>query len=203
MNKNSRCEQKHLICEVTKSRRLAALADKPSPIGRMSKNGHGGSRVPGEGKKLGWTTRSHSVSTMSDTEHAGRTMTLTKPTLRSSLGNEHFNVQAGSLGGPQLARLPPGRCDGLCQALEGRWQPLGHHERCDRPARKGGAGAQGQGAQGHIPLVRKQSGSNLSANLPSCALSASRRVAGHRPARKNCGECKVCVVILSFFELTM
>ena len=42
---------------------------------------------------------------MSDTERAGRTMTLTKPTLRSSLGNEHFNVQAGSL---RVAHNSPG-----------------------------------------------------------------------------------------------
>ena len=184
MNKNSRCEQKHLICDVTKCHKIAsarcagrqAFTDWPHvqewPWRQSSAR-------RGQKARLDYMISFRLLSTMSDTERAGRTMTLTKPTLRSSLGNEHFNVQAGSLGGPQLARLPPGRCDGLCQALEGRWQPLGHHERCDRPARKGGAGAQGQGAQGHIPLVRKQSGSNLSANLPSCALSASRRVAGH------------------------
>ena len=30
----------------------------------------------------------------SDTERAGRTMTLTKPVLRSSLGNDHFKQAA-------------------------------------------------------------------------------------------------------------
>ena len=59
----------------------------------------------------------------SDTERAGRTMTLTKPALRSSLGNTHFN-QAGSLG--RVVFNSPGFHEIDIMALVKRWKADGH-----------------------------------------------------------------------------
>ena len=66
----------------------------------------------------------------SDTERAGRTMTLTKPALRSSLGDEHFKqacwVAFNSPGFHEVDVM-------VRQALEGRRPPLcgdARHGRC-------------------------------------------------------------------------
>ena len=56
----------------------------------------------------------------SDTERAGRTMTLTKPALRSSLGNVHFKQAAW------VAFNSPGFHEIDVMALVRRWKADGH-----------------------------------------------------------------------------
>ena len=56
----------------------------------------------------------------SDTERAGRTMTLTKPALRSSLGNTHFKQAAW------VAFNSPGFHEIDIMALVKRWKADGH-----------------------------------------------------------------------------
>ena len=56
----------------------------------------------------------------SDTERAGRTMTLTKPALRSSLGNKHFKHAAW------VAFNSPGFHEIDIMALVQRWKADGH-----------------------------------------------------------------------------
>ena len=58
--------------------------------------------------------------TQADTERAGRTMTLTKPALRSSLGNDHFKQAAWvAFNSPPIHEVD-------IQAFVRRWRADGH-----------------------------------------------------------------------------
>eukprot|EP00966_Prymnesium_polylepis_P094155 2179265-Prymnesium_polylepis.1 len=88
--------------------------------------------------------------TQCDTERLGRTMTLTKPALRSSLGDLPFKQVcwvAFTSPGFHDAR---GRHPGICPTLEGGRPPLCGDERRRRCARKRGDRAQGARAQAQL-----------------------------------------------------